>query len=402
MISYNEANEIVGKEFAELKYSVDCVELSDAVNRILAEDVYSDLNLPPFDNSAMDGYAVKYNDSIKSWKLIGEIAAGNYSSYALDENSTVSIMTGGKIPDGCDTVIPYEDVEVEGENIKLLDGAKYKKGQNFRRAGEDIKKGSLALSKNIIVKPHHVAVAASCGKVNLKVYSKLRIGILATGDELVDIHETPRDDKIRCSNLYALLSAVKEMNMHAVNFGIVKDNKQLIRERVRWALESDLDIFITTGGVSKGKFDFLKEIYDELGIDIKFWHVYVKPGKPVLFGTYKKEEKTVFVFGLPGNPVSCLVNYMIFIKDNLIKLFGIEAGDRVKAVLLDDLKKNDKKRHFMRGFLTTNEDGSRSVKKVGSQSSGNLAEMGMSNCLIIVEEERTNPAAGDVVECMMI
>ncbi len=402
MISYNEANKIISEEFKDLQASLECIELPDASDRILSEDVYSDLNLPPFDNSAMDGYAVKFNESIRSWKIIGEISAGNFSDHSLNDNTAVSIMTGGKLPANCDTVIPVEDVLVEDVNVKLKDNAKFKKGQNIRRTGEDLVKGSLALSKNILLRPHHIAVAASCGKVNLKVYNKLRIGVLATGDELVDIHETPKDDKIRCSNLYALLSAVKEMNMHAVNFGIVKDNKQLIRERVRWALESDLDIFLTTGGVSVGKFDFLKEVYEELGVEIKFWQVYVKPGKPLLFGTYKNNGRLIFVFGLPGNPVSCLVNFFIFVKENILKYFGIDSSDYVKAILQNDLKKGDKKRHFMRGFLYPESDGTFSVKTLGSQSSGNLAGMGMSNCLIIVEEDRTNPVKGETVECIKI
>ncbi len=402
MISYNEANEIIRREFAALNTSLECVDLPESVNRILAEDVYSDLNLPSFDNSAMDGFAVKFKEGVSSWNIIGEISAGNFSDHPLNENSAVSIMTGGKLPGNCDTVIPVEDVEVEGSTVRLKENAGFKQGQNIRRAGEDLAKGSLALSKNTLLKPHHIAVAASCGKVNLKVFYKLRIGVLATGDELVDIHETPQDDKIRCSNLYSLISAVKDLNMHAVNFGIVKDNRQLIRERIKWALESDLNIFITTGGVSVGKFDYLKEIYEELGVDIKFWQVFVKPGKPALFGTYKQNDRIIFIFGLPGNPVSCLVNFILFVKQNILSYFGINSENHIKAVLQDDLKKSDRKRHFMRGYLSSDSEGGFIVKKVGSQSSGNLAEMGKANCLIVVEEDRMNPVKGEKAECIMI
>ncbi len=401
MISFNEANQIISNEFKELQISQECVDLPNSVNRILSEDVYSDLNLPPFNNSAMDGYAIMYNEGIRSWKITGEISAGNFIEHSLDDYSAVTIMTGGKLPANCDTIIPVEFVLVNGDEVKLKDEVEIKKGQNIRKAGDDLAKGKLALPKDTFLKPHHIAAAASCGKVNLKVYGKLRIGVLATGDELVDIHETPQDDKIRCSNLYSLLSAIRDMNMQAINFGIVKDNKQLIRDRIKWAFESDLDIFLTTGGVSVGKFDYLKEIYEELGVDIKFWQVYVKPGKPALFGTYKNNDKTILVFGLPGNPVSCLVNFILFVKQNILRYFNNEDQNHVQAVLEDDLKKEDKKRHFMRGFLTYNE-GAYYVKKVGSQSSGNIAQMAMSNCLIVVEEERFNPAKGELVKCIMI
>ena len=402
MISYKEAEKIIQKEFAKLTLETEQVDLLEAANRILAEDVYSDVNLPPFDNSAMDGYAIKFNDSIKKWKIIGEISAGNFNDFEVDEHSAISIMTGGKLPKECDTVIPIEDAELNGEFISLSEAARFAKGINTRKKGEDLLKGNISLPQNTLIKPHHIAVAASCGKPNLNVYKKLKIGVLATGDELVDIHETPAEDKLRCSNLYSLLSAIKTINMQPVNFGIAKDDKQLIQDRIKWALDSELEIFITTGGVSVGKFDFVKDIYEKLGVKINFWRAYIKPGKPILFGTYKNGEKITLVFGLPGNPVSCLVNFLIFVQENIYNLFNIKLNNKITAVLDEDIKKKDKKRHFMRGQLLLDKDGVYSVKRVGSQSSGNLAEMGKSNCLMIIEEERLSAGKGELVECIMI
>jgi molybdopterin molybdotransferase len=273
---------------------------------------------------------------------------------------------------------------------------------NIRKQGQDLIKGNIALTKNTRLQAHHIAVAASCGKKKVKVYKRLRIGILATGDELVDIEITPDIDKIRCSNLYSLLSAVREINMLPVNLGIAKDKKQLIYDKLKNALDSDLDILITTGGVSVGKFDYVKEVHEELGIDLKFHGVRIKPGKPTLFGTFQKQGKSTLVFGLPGNPVSSLVNFYLFVQQNIFSLFEINFNTTIIAQLKDDLAKKDSKRHFMRGTYTYNDDGTYSVHKVGSQSSGNLAEMGLSNCLIIVEEERINPQKGEKVKCITI
>lgn len=402
MISFNDAEEILKNEFGKLNLKTEQIDLLNSVNRILAEDVISDINLPPFNNSAMDGFAIHFNNNVKEWNIIGEIPAGNYSEIKIDDNSAVSIMTGSKLPSSCDTVIPIEDVDVKENHVYLKNDVRFAQGINTRKKGEDLLKDKIALQKFTLLKPHHIAVAASCGRSTLKVFKRLRIGVLATGNELVDIHETPTDDKIRCSNLYSLITAIRDINMHSVNFGIAKDNKQLIHDRLKWALESDLDILITTGGVSEGKFDYVKEVLEQLGVLTKFWKVKIKPGKPVLFGTFSKEDFFTLVFGLPGNPVSSLVNFYLFVQRNIQKLFQIINSHKFFAELEDDLKKDDSKRHFMRGFLTQNNEGKFFVKKVGSQSSGNLAEMGKSNCLIIVEEERMNPRKGEVVECIMM
>lgn len=402
MIAYKEAQEIIISEFGNLKLETEQIDLVHAVNLVLAEDIYSDLNLPPFDNSAMDGYAVKFNKNIKKWEIKGEIPAGNYNEINIDDNSAVGIMTGSKIPAGCDTVIPLEDIDVKDNTAYLKKDARFAKGINTRKQGEDLLKGKIALDRYTLLKPHHIAVAASCGRSTIKIFKKLRIGILATGDELVDIHETPSEDKIRCSNLYSMISAVRNINMHPVNFGIAKDNKQLIYDRLKWALESGLDIIITTGGVSFGKYDYVKDAFGKLGVESKFWRVNIKPGKPVFFGTYTRREGTTLVFGLPGNPVSSLVNFILFVQQNILQLYKIPSSQRFIALLEDNLKKEDGKRHFMRGVFRYGNDGKFYVKKMGSQSSGNLAEMGRANCLIIIEEEKLNPAKGETVECMII
>jgi molybdopterin molybdotransferase len=376
--------------------------LKKALHRTLAEDVIADIDLPPFNNSAMDGISVKYNVDIKEWKISGEIPAGHYKEIDVDENSAVTIMTGSRIPDFCDTIIPVEDIELSNGGAKLNDNATFKKGMNVRNMSSDLANGETAIAKNTFLLPRHLAAAASCGKWELNVYKKLKFGVLATGDELIPVNEKPTNDKIRISNTYSLLGVIDELNMSGVNLGIVSDEKRLLIGEIADALNSDIDILITTGGVSVGKFDYVKEVFEELGIGIRFWRASIKPGKPIVFGVFKTDNRSKLVFGLPGNPVSSVVNFEIFIRNNINRLYHQPKRERVTAVLQNDLKKSDEKRHFMRGILTRDQDGIYRASSEFSQSSGSLVEMSRANCLMIIEESTINPEKGSKVECIMI
>ncbi len=379
MLSYNEALEIIKKEINNIPLKIEEVDLLDSTNRILAEDVIADIDLPPFDNSAMDGYAIKFSER-KSWKIIGEISAGHYSSQNLNEEQAILITTGSKIPDNADTVIPLEDVIVESENLKLMDGVLIKKGMNIRLKGNDLSKGSIALNKFTKLDSKAIAVLASCGKGRVKVFSKLNVAILATGDELIPVSEIPTEDKIRASNSFALASAIKEINHTPIILGFVKDDKEILRQKIKSAFEMDIDMLITTGGVSVGKYDFLREVFEEEKAKELFWRVNIKPGKPTYFGIYEKGEKKIPIFGLPGNPVSSLVGFHIFIKPAIEYLFKQKSLKNFSAVSEDDIIKTDGKRHFSRG-ICYEENGEWKVTAKFSQSSGNLVEMSRANCL---------------------
>lgn len=402
MKTYSEANSIIERELQQLKPETEEVDLVDCTNRILAEDIYSDINLPPFTNSAMDGYAVHFNSEIKKWKITGEISAGNYKNYDIGNGLAVSIMTGSKLPEKADTVIPIEDVTIENDSVKLNENSVYRKGINVRQAGNDLLEGKIAVDKNTMLKPKHIAVAASCGKSRLKVYKKIKIGVLGTGDELIDIPGIPSEDKIRASNIYSLLSAIEDIHQIGINLGIAKDDKNEVAARLKSFLESDADILITTGGVSVGKYDFVRSLMEELGIRIHFWKVNIKPGKPVVFGTHSDGQRVKFIFGLPGNPVSCLVSFIIFIKKNLFKLFKVSQDEFFSAILTENIRKQDGKLHFMRGLYYKDSEGNVSVRRVGLQSSGNLAEMGRSNCLIVFNEDKSEMKSGEKVICIPI
>ena len=399
MISYNEASRLIKEKFDELKPETETVRLENALHRTLAEDIISDVNLPPFDNSAVDGYGIVFNQSVDNWEVVGEISAGNYKEFNLTGSGAVKIMTGAKIPGNVTAVIPIEDVEIVENRIKLLPGVKYHSGMNIRKKGSDIKEGETAVNKGTFLKPRHLAAAASCGKSELLVYKKLKFALLATGDELIPVNEKPQNDKIRISNTYSLIGEILENHQTVENYGFVKDNKNEIREKVKQMLESDADIIITTGGVSVGEYDYLKEIFSALGVNQIFWRAYIKPGKPAFFGVYKKDHKIKLVFGLPGNPVSSQVNFKVYIKENIRRLYGMNPTQTVKAELLNDLRKKDKKRHFMKGYLSKEND-KFYVTSTVSQSSGNLVEMSKANCLIVIKEETLNPKKGEVVECI--
>lgn len=403
MISYSEAYKIIRAEFQKLKLHTEEVDLLNSLNRILAEDIYADVNLPPFDNSAMDGYAVKFNPDNKQWKIIGEISAGNFSQFTLDDDSAVLIMTGGKLPENTTAVIPVEDVIIENGYVNLAEGKSIKENQHIRKKGEDLSQGTMALKKNQLITSNKISLLGACGKANLKVYRKFKFGVLATGDELVDIDSKISEDKIRGTNLYSIITAVNEFNMDAVNFGFVKDDKEKIRVKLAEVFNSDIDILLTTGGVSVGRYDYLKELLIELGTDIKFWKVNIKPGKPLVFGVINKDNRTILIFGLPGNPVSSYVNFMIFIKPAVLELYGIKSNNIKKAELTERVTKKDNKRNFLRGILEFNfEKGKYFVKSSQAQSSADMVRLANANCLIVIEEDRTDPQKGEEVECIII
>jgi len=230
MISFDEAYKIIEKGFNEVKPETEKVLLERSLHRTLAEDVIADVDLPPFNNSAMDGIAVKYNENINEWKIVGEISAGNYEEFELNENCAVTIMTGSRLPEFCDTIIPIEDIDLNKDTASLKENTKIKKGVSIRKKGDDLTIGETAIQKNTFLKPRHLAAAATCGKSKLSVYKKLNIGVMATGDELIPVDEKPAGDKIRISNTYSLLAVIDELNMNAVDLGIVSDEKVLLLE----------------------------------------------------------------------------------------------------------------------------------------------------------------------------
>jgi molybdopterin molybdotransferase len=374
------------------------VKLRNALGRTLAQDIVAHENIPSFENSAIDGYAIRTADVAKAThakpsmlRIIGESSAGHPFRGTLKEREAVRIMTGAKIPNGTETIIPIEVIETTDETILKVSGP-VKRGTGIRHSGEDIKNKEVALAKGELISPPKIGVLASLGCVKVRVAQKPRVNILATGDELARIDEELSDGQIRNSSSYVLAAYAKEAGAEPLIVGIAPDKRKRLRKMIAEAL--DCDILLITGGVSVGKYDLVKDVLTEVGVVSKFWQVNIKPGKPLLFGKY---EDTL-VFGLPGNPASTAVTFLRFVLPALHKLLGRRTVTQLQlsAVLDVAIRKNDRRRHFVRGIATAKK-GTLHVQATGSQSSGVLHSIAKANCLIILPETATSMRKGSKV-----
>lgn len=399
MISVQEARKIILNSVKPL--SAITVSLPRARHCAAAERIISSEDIPPFDNSAMDGYAVRYDD-VKSvpieLKVVGEIGAGAIFQGTLQQNKAVSIMTGAPIPDGADSVVPVEFTEQTVQSmVRILRNVSF--GENIRRAGEDIKRGSMVLDVGTTLRPQELGVLAALEKKFVQIYRQANVAILTTGDEVIDIESPLKPGKIRNSNIYVLRGLIEEIGCEVVDLGNAKDNINEIREKIIQGLESDA--LITSGGVSVGKYDYIKRVLEELHAEIKIQQVNIKPGKPFVFALLGSKA----IFGLPGNPVSSMVTFLHFVKPALLKLMGrtteIESEMKIKATLIDEIKKSDGKMHFPRGILES-KNGEFTVRSTGAQSSHLLTSLTKANCLIIFPEDRNMINAGDKVEVYLL
>jgi len=291
------------------------IGLAHSYGRVLYQDVYSDIDMPPFDKSAVDGYACRRADIGNKLTVIETIAAGQVPDKSLGENQCSKIMTGAMLPEGADCVLMVEDtLEIEENVVKLLN---YSTANNICYQAEDVKTGELVLPKGTLLQPEQIAVMASVGCYSPLVSCKPRVGIISTGDELVEAKEIPSLSKIRNSNSYQLMAQAHKMNITGHYLGIAKDNVEATLEKIYKALEKK-DVVLITGGVSMGDFDLVPDMMQKAGVEILFKSIAIQPGKPTVFG--RKGDK--FCFGLPGNPVSSYVLFELLVKPLLYKLMG--------------------------------------------------------------------------------
>lgn len=372
--------------------------LSKSLGLVLAEDVFSKDNIPFADNSAMDGYAVKFEETKNAskenpvkLKLSEVVAAGHSSDQVLENGKVVKIMTGAPIPNGADSVVIVEQTEKNGDEISIFREAK--KGENVRKAGEDISFGMQVLQKGKIISPADLGVLASVGNAKPLSFRKPKIAVLVTGDEIISPDELLTLGKVRNSNEFTLCGLVKDFGGEAISFGIGKDSKPELTKQISRALEA-ADILVTSGGVSMGDFDFVQEIFPEIGVKIIFHKIKIKPGKPVLFGTFGEK----LVFGLPGNPVSSMVSFVQFVLPAMKKMCGNLnfSLPKIEAKFNGNFSKNDGKTNFLRGILEKNRSGF-SVSLTGRQGSGILRSMSLANCLIEVGENQSEIKEGETV-----
>lgn len=372
--------------------SDETVKFSEALARVLAEDVYSDSDIPAFDNSAMDGYALRAADTTGACaknpiilEVIEDLKAGGIPKNKIKPGEAIRIMTGAMLPRGADAVVVVELTKKikrnRGDFVEIFKGVK--RWENVRKHGEDIKKGDLVLRKGTALNSAHIGLLASMGKSKVRVARKPKIAILATGNELVDIGKKLTAGKIRSSNTYTLYGQVIDSGGIPKNLGIAKDTPSQLTKKLMQSL--DCDLILTSGGVSVGDYDLVKDILLKLGTNIEFWKVAMRPGKPMVFGLIKG----IPVFGLPGNPVSSMVSFEIFVRPAIEKILGksLSFHKEAEAILQEDIEKKKGLRYFLRAN-TAWKKGSYITHTTGAQGSGILRSMAKANSLIILSEEK--------------
>lgn len=377
------------------------VHIIDALGRVIAEDVVSGRYIPPFDNSAMDGYAVKAADTVgassehpATLKVVADLPAGYTLDRELQAGEAVRIMTGAPVPAGADAIVRVEDTEKRGDVVRIL--CQVKPGKDLRRAGEDVKAGDVVIGKGTRITPAAVGIMSSVGRSMVQVFQRPRVAVLATGDEVVDVDQEAGPGKIYNSNGYTIASQVREAGAVPIMLGIAKDTREDLEAKLKAGLTCD--VIISSGGVSVGDFDFVKDVLKSLGSEMKFWQVAMRPGKPLAFGVIGGKP----AFGLPGNPVSSMVTFEQFVRPALRKMMGYTRLHRptVEAVLMEDVKKEADRRFFIRGVVSR-VDGKYQVSTTGPQGSGILRSMVVANGLIILAEGTEGAKAGDTVRVQL-
>ena len=390
------------------------VPILEAPGRVLVEEIVSDIEIPPFDNSAMDGYAVRSADVAAATPqvpvrldVVGSVAAGYVAGGRVRPGTAVRIMTGAPLPEGADAVVPYEDtsdfdrpkedrLEHPASEVEVRQPVRPR--DHLRPAGEDIRRGERVLSPGRVLRPQEIGVLASLGHAMVLVHRRPRVAILATGDELLEIHEPLAPGKIRNSNEYTNAALVRRTGGVPLRLGIARDAREDLVQKIRAGLDQGADLFLTSGGVSVGDYDVVKDVLGSEG-RMQFWQVNMKPGKPLAFGLL---PGGVPLIGLPGNPVSAMVSFEQFARPAILKMLGHTdlVKPTVRAVVDEDVE-NSGRRGFVRVIVTRREDGYH-ARTTGEQGSGVLTSMSKANGLAIVPEGTYQVAAGTELVVQML
>ena len=368
--------------------------IRESLGRVLAEQIVPSINVPAHDNSAMDGYAVRFCDLGQGETVLteaGAALAGRVVQGRLGPGQCVRVMTGAVMPAGTDTVVIQEVARRDGSRVFIPPGQK--KAQNVRYAGEDLKAGVAVLQPGKLLRPAELGLIASLGLDEVRVKRKLRVAFFATGDELASIGTPLKEGEVYDSNRYTLHGMLERLGVQLIDLGVVRDDPKLLENAFRRAAES-ADVVLTTGGVSVGEADFVRALMAKLG-EVLFWKIAMRPGRPMAFGRIG----SAFLFGLPGNPVAVMVTFYQFVREALLQLSGRsdEPLPLLKAVAAEALRKVPGRTEYQRGILFR--DGSEwKVRTTGQQGSGVLRSMSEANCFIVLEHDRGKVAAGEAVQ----
>ena len=375
--------------------------IRSALGRVLAEDLISPVNVPAHRNSAMDGWALRSDDlegnGAATFTEIGTSFAGQPYGGNVAKGQCVRIFTGGVVPEGADSVVMQERATAAGKTIAIAPGVK--KGQHVRHPGEDLQQGAIALAKGRSLRPAELGLLASLGIGDVAVYRPLRVAFFSTGDELRSVGSTLGAGQIYDSNRYTLYGMLVRLGCEVMDMGVVRDDPALLEQAFKNAA-ANADVVITSGGVSVGEADFVKQLMDKLG-EVVFWKIAMKPGRPLAYGKIGGAH----FFGLPGNPVAVMVTFYQFVREALLTLQGVAPLPRLpilKAVCTSAIKKARGRTEFQRGVLSADSSGIWAVRTTGEQGSGILKSMSDANCFIILGDDVGNVDAGVVVDVQVL
>ena len=380
--------------------------LRSVLGRVLARDVISPINVPAYDNSAMDGYALRGADlpaegqAPVTFKVAGIAYAGRPCDTAIGKNECIRIMTGAAMPPGCDSVLPQELAAAIGDGTVTIAHGAIRAGDNRRFAGEDLKAGSPALHKGRILRPSDLGLLASLGIGEVQVKRRLRVAFFSTGDELRSLGQELDTGCVYDSNRYTLYGMLERLGCEPIDTGIVRDDPASLESALRSAC-AQADAIITSGGVSEGAADYTRDIMRELG-DVAFWKLAMRPGRPLAFGQIRSDDKPAWLFGLPGNPVAVMVSFYFFARPALLRMMGADADQQtpptLRARAQAPIRKRAGRTEFQRGVITRDAGGEPQVRLTGAQGSGILRSMSEANCIVVLPQDQGNVAAGEMVD----
>jgi molybdopterin molybdotransferase len=392
LLSVEQARERILSHFDPLP--TESLPLAACSRRVLAQAIVATHDLPPFDNSSMDGFALRAADVVdaaraapRTLRVVADIPAGSHAGISLSRGEAARIMTGAPIPDGADAVVPVEDTNFDSrdagtpppETVQIFQAVRA--GANRRQRGLDLRAGEIVLQKGRVLKPQDLGLLAMLGFANVAVYRQPRVALFSSGDELLEVSAPLTEGKIRDSNSYTLAALIEDAGAQVVRLGVASDNPDSVRELLDRAAGSDADVILSSAGVSVGAFDFVKQVIESNG-RMDFWRVNMRPGKPVAFGEYKG----IPFIGLPGNPVSAFVGFEVFARPALQRLGGsVAEGRPTLRVRCEEQIDSDGRESYLRALVSVDaENGSYVARLAGHQGSGNLHALVQANALLII------------------
>ncbi len=400
-IGLSDAKRLIDAAIAPIA-DVETVALSVALGRVLAHDLISQVDVPAHDNAAMDGHALRSGDYARRRRVVGQALAGKPYNGSVGPDQCVRIMTGAMMPTDCDAVVPREETTSHGDELEL--SRDVRAGQHRRRAGEDLARGTIAIARGRRITPSDLGLAASIGAATIPVVRRARVAVFSTGTELRALDQALEPGSVHDSNRYTLMGMLARLGAEVIDLGIVRDDPEALETALKHACGDAVhaDAIVTSGGVSAGDADYMREVLQKTG-RVSFWKLAIKPGRPMAFGRVEAESgrasRPALLFGLPGNPVAAMVVFHALVREALSKLMGARVEPLACLQLICDtpLRKAEGRTEFVRG-IAYRADAGWHVRPTGAQGSGILRSMSEANCLIVLDHDRGDIAAGATVE----